>query len=99
MYSCEITRKKNNLLEDEIKVQIRIPIWPSQIPHLAIFLYGQRHLAYTGSGSSILEVEQIHMVHKQVLECLALLEKFKADDILINVFYLFLPWNRIWHFM
>ena len=39
-----MTREKNNLLEDEIKTQIRIPIWPSQIPDLAKFLFGLRQI-------------------------------------------------------
>ena len=33
-----------NLLEEEIKVQIKISIWPSQIPDLAKFLFGPRHI-------------------------------------------------------
>ena len=41
IYSFEITSEVNMLLEDEMKVQIRIPIWPSQIPDLDKFLFGQ----------------------------------------------------------
>ena len=43
MYICEITWEKNNLLEEEMKVQIIIRIWPSQISDLAKFLFGLRH--------------------------------------------------------
>ena len=39
-YSCEITSGKNNLLDDEMKVKIRIPVWPSQIPDLSKLLFG-----------------------------------------------------------
>ena len=44
--NCEITWEKNNLPEDEIEVQICIPLWPTQIPCLAKFLFqvGLRHL-------------------------------------------------------
>ena len=47
MYSCEITWEKNNLLEDEMKVQIKLPFWPSQIPDLAKFLFGLRRVQTT----------------------------------------------------
>ena len=36
--SCEITWKKNNHLEDEMKIQIRIPVWPCRIRDLDKFL-------------------------------------------------------------
>ena len=46
LYSCDVAWEKKNLLEDEMKVQIRIPIWLSQIPDLAEFLFGQRHIHF-----------------------------------------------------
>ena len=38
LYGFEFILKKNDLLEDEMKVKIRIPIWPSRITDLVKFL-------------------------------------------------------------
>ena len=50
MHSCE-TREINNLLEDKLKVQVRISVWPGHIPDLAKLLFGLDIYMLTERGS------------------------------------------------
>ena len=67
MYNCEIIWEKNSLLENDMKVQIRIPICPNQIPVLAKFLFGLRHIhAYSRHKHGTKTIERMYYYDKQV---------------------------------